>query len=106
MRSPRIGPGAVPAPSSGGQAEARRLAGHAGGGDPDVEVAGLGDRLQVMADELEVASAKLEAHAAGLARVQRHALEALQLAHRPGEAGDAVVEVELHHLFDGAGAAV
>jgi hypothetical protein len=53
----------------------------------------------LVADEHQVLALQLEPDLAALAGPQADALEALQLAHRPGAAGHAVADIELDHVF-------
>jgi signal transduction histidine kinase len=75
-------------------------------GHPQVEHPRLGDPAVVVADEHQRAALQAEPHLALLARLQRHAHEALELAHRPRAAGHPVADVELDHVLAGDPAGV
>src|SRR5690606_32291839 len=62
------------------------------------ECARLDHAPHVRAVQRQVLEPEGELDLAGFARLQLHALETAQLAHRPGDAGDVVAQVQLHHL--------
>ena len=70
------------------------------------EGAGLDDALHLRVPQRQIVGLSSKRDRPALAGLQRHALEPLQLDHRPGDRRLIVVDVELHDLVAGAAAGV
>src|SRR5579884_2642718 len=66
------------------------------GRDPNVELSRFGDESPVGVPEAEICGPQRELHRAFLTRPQTHALKALQLANRAGDACGKLADIQLH----------
>src|SRR4029453_350029 len=72
----------------------------------DVDLARFDDELATVVVEAEAALVEPERNGLRLARIQRDTLEPAQAAHRLRDAGNRVVDIELHDLVAGAATCV
>src|SRR6266566_2552782 len=86
--------------------ELRLQSAHRAAAHEDPELPGLDDELHVLVVEAQLLRRELEVYCARFTRFEGDATESGQRAHRPRDARDFVVHVELHHLGTLAAAAV
>src|SRR5690606_19868881 len=60
------------------------------------------DPFHIRSDELQILARQRETHLAALAGFELDLLKPFELAHRSSDAGDAIVDIELHDFLAGA----